>query len=331
MKKYKCLDKQVFGIAEYQLVPIRDEDRFLIMQWRNDQIYHLRQKDLLTPRQQDLYFKNVVSKLLDQDQPDQLLFSFLKKDICIGYGGLVHLNWIDKNAEVSFVMDTSFEAKKFVSLWSLFLTLLKQVAFKELDLHKMYTYAFDLRPKLYEALSLSGFISEGRLKDHCIVNSIFYDVLFHSCINPLHNLSIREVKNEDSALLLKWRNDPHVRKYAFNTNEIERDSHKEWFRKKLIDKRCKMFIFETKQGHPVSQVRLEKKDEDWILNYSVDKHFRGIGLGKIVIEKSVSMIANGKFRAFVKPINYASIKTFQKLKFKSVLNKDNYFEFISVM
>ena len=222
MKKYKCLDKQVFEVAEYQLVPIRDEDRFLIMQWRNDQIYHLRQKDLLTHRQQDLYFKNVVSKLLNQDQPDQLLFSFLKKDICIGYGGLVHLNWIDKNAEVSFVMDTSFEAKKFVSLWSLFLTLLKQVAFKELDLHKMYTYAFDLRPKLYEALSLSGFIPEGRLKDHCIANSRFYDVLFHSCINPLHNLSVREVKNEDSALLLNWRNDIEVRKNAFNAQKITR-------------------------------------------------------------------------------------------------------------
>ena len=92
MKKYKCLNKQVFVIDEFQLVPIRYKDRYKIMKWRNDQIYHLRQKDILTKSKQDLYFGNVVSKQFDLEKPDQLLFSFLKEDVCIGYGGLVHLN-----------------------------------------------------------------------------------------------------------------------------------------------------------------------------------------------------------------------------------------------
>ena len=330
MGKYKCLEKQVFGIGEYKLVPIRSEDRYDIMQWRNDQIYHLRQKKSLNEGEQDQYFENIVNKLFDLDQPDQLLFSFLKEETCIGYGGLVHLNWIDKNAEVSFVMDTSLEAKNFVSLWSLFLTVLKQVAFKELDLHKMYTYAFDLRPKLYQALSLSGFILEGRLKEHFLVDSRFYDVLFHSCINPLQNLRIREVKNEDSAILLDWRNDPDVRKYAFNTNEIERDSHKKWLRQKVSEKDCKIFIFETKQGHPVGQVRLDYVNNKWLIDYSIDKYFRGLGLGKKTINQTIGTIDKGSFLAKVKSNNQASIKTFKSLGFKNDFEDMNYdnFEFI---
>jgi hypothetical protein len=36
---------------------------------------------------------------------ESLLFSFLKNGECIGYGGLVHINWIDQNAEISFMID----------------------------------------------------------------------------------------------------------------------------------------------------------------------------------------------------------------------------------
>ena len=63
MKKYKCLNKQLFVIDEYQLVPIRYKDRFKIMKWRNDQIYHLRQRNILTKSKQNLYFGNVVNKI----------------------------------------------------------------------------------------------------------------------------------------------------------------------------------------------------------------------------------------------------------------------------
>ena len=221
MKKYKCLNKQVFEIDEFQLVPIRYMDRYKIMKWRNDQIYHLRQKDILTKSKQDLYFGNVVSKQFDLEKPDQLLFSFLKEDICIGYGGLVHLNWTERNAEVSFVMDTNQEALNFVYLWNIFLTLLKQVVFKYLSFHKIYTYAYDLRPRLYDALSQSGFKFEGRLEDHCLVDSKFHDVLCHSCINPIESLRIRRVKKEDSIVLFEWSNDPLVRRNAFDSKKID--------------------------------------------------------------------------------------------------------------
>ena len=100
MNTYKVLNKQVFTQGEYKLVPIRFEDRWDIMKWRNEQIYHLRQSKPLTKEDQDHYFNNVASKLFEQEQPSQILFSFLRNDICIGYGGLVHINWVDKHAEI---------------------------------------------------------------------------------------------------------------------------------------------------------------------------------------------------------------------------------------
>jgi RimJ/RimL family protein N-acetyltransferase len=180
LKSYKVLNKQTWRAGEYALIPIRHADRFKIMQWRNEQIYHLRQAEPLTREQQDWYFENVVAQLFEQDKPNQLLFSFLRNNECIGYGGLVHINWLDKNAEISFIMDTELEAEYFQTNWSSYLKLIEKVAFEDLELHKLYVYAFDLRPHLYTTLLANSYFQDARLKDHCFFQGAFKDVLIHS-------------------------------------------------------------------------------------------------------------------------------------------------------
>lgn len=180
MSSYKVLNNQQFSNGMYTIVPIRFEDRIDIMKWRNEQIYHLRQDKPLTPGDQEHYFKNVVSKLFEQRQPNQLLFSYLENGVCIGYGGLVHINWIDKNAEISFIMDTKFEKDNFQKHWNIYLNLIEKVAFEELSFHKIYVYAFDLRPHLYVALKKSGYIEDARLNEHCFFDNKFIDVLIFS-------------------------------------------------------------------------------------------------------------------------------------------------------
>lgn len=177
---YKILQKQIYTFEQYSIVPIRYEDRFDIMKWRNEQIYHLRQNEPLTAEKQNKYFDTVVSKLFDADKPDQILFSYLENDVCIGYGGLVHINWIDNNAEISFVMNTELEKYEFSKHWGIFLSFLKEAAFNELKLHKIYTYAFDLRPHLYIILEENGFIIDSVLKEHCFYNNEYKDVVIHS-------------------------------------------------------------------------------------------------------------------------------------------------------
>ncbi|MFT4800409.1 MAG: RimJ/RimL family protein N-acetyltransferase [Flavobacteriaceae bacterium] len=187
MKSYKVLNNQIFSNDEFSIVPIRYEDRMDILKWRNEQVYHLRQDKPLTEQDQELYFKTVVSKLFDEEQPHQILFSYLQNGICIGYGGLVHINWIDKNAEISFIMNTKLEKDYFATHWKTFLKLIEQVAFKELNLYKIFTFAFDLRPHLYAPTEAAGFVKEAILKQHCCFNGEYKDVIIHSKFNTLDN------------------------------------------------------------------------------------------------------------------------------------------------
>jgi len=183
MNSYKVLNKQIIASEGYSIVPIRYQDRLAIMKWRNEQIYHLRQSKPLTEIDQEHYFKSTVSKLFDQEQPNQILFSYLKGDRCIGYGGLVHINWMDRNAEISFIMDTSLEKDFFEFHWKTYLELLEQVAFTDLEFHKIYTYAFDLRPYLYTIFEDNGFKHEASLKNHCYYNDKYIDIIIHSKFN----------------------------------------------------------------------------------------------------------------------------------------------------
>lgn len=179
MNSYKVLHKQKFTNGNFSIVPIRFEDRLDILNWRNEQIYHLRQDRLLTVKEQDNYFNSVVAKLYEQDKPNQILFSYLENDVCIGYGGLVHINWIDKNAEISFVMNTALEETQFEFHWTTYLKILDQVAM-ELNFHKLYVYAFDLRSYLYSVLEKNQFFHDATLKQHCFFNGEFIDVVIYS-------------------------------------------------------------------------------------------------------------------------------------------------------
>ena len=181
--KYQCLRVQEFKKNEFSLVPIRFKDRYKIMQWRNDQLYHLRQNKKLTKKDQDNYFLNVIKRQFDEKNPNQILFSFLKKDICIGYGGLVHINWIDKNAEISFIINSDLEKFFFEFYWGVYLNLVEKVSFKILNLNKIYIYAFDVRPYLYSILENNGFNFEAKLKNHVKFEKQFRDVIIHSKFN----------------------------------------------------------------------------------------------------------------------------------------------------
>lgn len=188
MSSYKAIQQQICSTDRYAIVPIRYEDRMDILQWRNEQVYHLRQEKPLAKADQDTYFKTVVNALFDQEQPSQLLFSFLEDEVCIGYGGLVHINWIDKNAEISFIMNTQLEKDYFSKYWKIFLQLIEQVAFEELVFHKISTYAYDLRPHLYAPIEDAGFVKEATLKEHYLFNGDYKDVIIHSKFNPNEKL-----------------------------------------------------------------------------------------------------------------------------------------------
>ena len=141
---YICLKRNSFKKDDFELIPIRYEDRELIRQWRNEQIYHLRQHKELSPENQDYYFQNVVQNIFTETNPTQLLFSFFHQGQLVGYGGLVHINWIDRNAEISFIMNTSLEQQHFENYSVNYSSLIEKVGFSELDFHNIYTCEFQV-------------------------------------------------------------------------------------------------------------------------------------------------------------------------------------------
>ena len=187
---YKVLNNQIFSSGKYTIVPIRIEDRHVIRKWRNEQIFHLRQNKVLSEEDQDNYFNTVVKSLFSQDHPNQILFSYLEDGECIGYGGLIHINWVDQNAEISFLTKTTIKGTEYEFQMSTFMSLLDKVAFEELNFHKVFTYTFDVRPEIYPILEKNGFKREAVLKEHCLFNGDFKDVIIYTKFKRLINLDL---------------------------------------------------------------------------------------------------------------------------------------------
>lgn len=323
MRTYRALNNQVFTSGKFSIVPIRYEDRFEIMKWRNEQIYHLRQNQPLTKETQESYFSTVVESLYHTERPNNVFFSFLERDKCIGYGGLVHMNWTDKNAEISFIMETSLEEAHFEFYWGKFLSLIEVVAFKELRLHKVYTCAFDLRPLLYNALLAAQFHEECRMKEHCLFEGKFVDQVIHSKFG----YNLREAVKEDVELTFKWARNRQVRKYAFSQERISSEDHHSWFISKLNDHTCFYLILEFNML-AVGSIRIDIDDHsNGEISYLIDPQLHGLGLGKVLIENCMDYISTNqipvtKLVGRVQEENIASIRTFEKLEFIHVGNED---------
>ena len=323
---YKCLKIQEFSKEKYKIIPIRFEDRFNIMNWRNEQIYHLRQSKLLTEKDQNEYFTEIINPLFLNDKPTQILFSFIKNDICVGYGGLVHINWSDKHAEISFLMNTAHEALRFDEYWKEFLKLIELVAFEQLEFNKVYTYAFDHRPKLYQVLELNEFIKEATLKNQVFFQNKYIDVVIHSKQNIKPYLELATFN--DAKDLFDWANDVNVRSNSINQNKIIWELHLEWLQKILDSEKNKLYILK-KINQKIGQIRIEQKNQNWNISYSIANEFRNMGYGKEIIKLLMKKHSKFEFIAVVKSLNKASLSIFESLGFIKTGQKEDliYFEY----
>jgi RimJ/RimL family protein N-acetyltransferase len=299
------------------------------MKWRNEQIYHLRQARHLTKEDQDAYFENVVASLFDHEHPNQILFSFLENDVCIGYGGLVHINWIDQNAEISFIMDTLLEQKRFQEIWTSYLSLIEKVAFQDIKLHKVYTYSFDLRPQLYKVLLSSNFIEEARLKEHCLFNSKFIDVIIYSKIN--NRIKLRRAVEDDVNVTFEWATNKVIRNYAIQKDEILYDQHKNWFLNRIIAKHCVYYICELNKK-PVGSLRFDiNENKEALLSFLLDPDFHGMGYGKEILTNGCNELLKeneiSKIIGVVHVENLPSLKTFISLGFSQISQINSYITF----
>ena len=181
MKKYSFLEKNSYSFKNYKIIPIRFDDLLKIKNWRNEQLQILRQNKPLNDSEQLSYYENTIKKSLIAKEPDQILFSFLLNDECIGYGGLVHIDWNKNEAELSFLNETkrSLNDVIFENDFKIFLKLIFEISFCELSIKKIKTEAYDIRKNLIKILEETGFIFDKKITSSVMINDINHDSLLH--------------------------------------------------------------------------------------------------------------------------------------------------------
>ena len=132
-------------------------------------------------------------------------------------------------------------------------------------------------------------------------------------MNKGKDIVIRDTRLSDADLYFEWVNDDAVRKSSFSPGPIAYDDHINWFKKYLSAKNVFMYLFE--QGsNAVGQVRFETGDKV-IINISIDKRFRGAGLGSMIISDAVKKYYSDSgedkpVTAYIKENNLASFRVF---------------------
>ena len=180
--KYDCVDFDYIEMMQLSIRPIRYEDREPIRTWRNDQIDILRQENYLTELDQDAYFKNNIHPLFTQSHPNQILVGFYNANDLIGYGGLVHIDWKNSHAEISFLLATAINSKdNYLNFFTSYLVLIEKLAIK-LKLNKIHTFGYDLEKFRFDPLISSNFKLEAKLKQHKLIGTKLIDVLIYSKI-----------------------------------------------------------------------------------------------------------------------------------------------------
>jgi RimJ/RimL family protein N-acetyltransferase len=150
-------------------------------------------------------------------------------------------------------------------------------------------------------------------------------------------MELRKIEIKDIELLFNWANDFSVRKNAINSNAIKWEDHVAWFTNKLDSDINFIYILEDNKT-PIGQIRFDKTDNGYLIDYSIDSLFRKKGYGtKIValgckalrkeLEQSITILAQ------VKNINIGSSKIFVSLNFlqEETISKEVSYSFKKVM
>lgn len=174
-----CLSDGVLDLRAVQPADIE-----AIRQWRNAQMDVLRQTAPISPEEQERYFAEHVWSQTESPEPSQILLALESAGVLIGYGGLVHISWPNRRAEVSFLLtpDREKKADELIALFSRFLDLMKQLAFEDLGLRRLCTETFSHRTRHIAALEASGFRCEGRLREHVLIDGKPTDSFAHGLL-----------------------------------------------------------------------------------------------------------------------------------------------------
>ena len=182
---YRVMPRACLGDDTLSIRAIREEDIESVRLWRNAQMDVLRQSEPISSEAQVRYFTEKVWPEQALREPAQVLLAIERQGVLIGYGGLVHIAWVHRRAEVSFLLDPSrtTDLTRYRSDFLAFLQLVKTLAFDDLKLQRLYTETYAIRQHHLSVLEAADFRLEGTLRQHVIIDGRPVDSLFHGCLD----------------------------------------------------------------------------------------------------------------------------------------------------
>ena len=191
-------------------------------------------------------------------------------------------------------------------------------------IHYLGVFKKNSKSKLYSAIR-NMIYKFKKKKDLALENKYLIDGYGTKRINfflnkkKFNKISFKKINSLDTDLLFLWANDKYVRQNSFSKKMISYNEHKKWLQKKLSDKKSillKLMIDRL----PVGQIRFDRKKNFYYIDYSIDKAFRNLGLGKLIIKESIKKFIkrNNTIIAEVKKANLKSIKIFRSLNFNEI-------------
>ncbi|MDG5801025.1 GNAT family N-acetyltransferase [Marinilabiliaceae bacterium ANBcel2] len=93
---------------------------------------------------------------------------------------------------------------------------------------------------------------------------------------------LRPMEARDAAYIVRWRNDPDIKKWMFNQKELTLEGHLEWFKNVDISKRIDYVICDIKNGTPIGTVNFKNINESRAEEGKMlgDKSYWGGGFAK---------------------------------------------------
>lgn len=130
-------------------------------------------------------------------------------------------------------------------------------------------------------------------------------------------ITIRNIRKEDSLWILKIRNAEDVRRHFLNRRKVEVDEHRQWFAEQLKPESKKQFFVATRQGCVAGYMRYDLKNGAFHISVAVDNQFRRQGVGAQLLAVSLPLMISQRkpIIAEVKRYNVPSQRFFTERGF----------------
>ena len=155
------------------------EDLPQLRDWRNDDRLRAttREYRLLNMVNQDDWFEHISRSR----EVEMFGIEFLTNTgfELVGVCGLCNITWVNRTAEISIYVESGWSG----SVVEQALGLLRQKAFEEFNLHRLWAEIYEFNKANIVLFEKCGYVLEGRLREHVFKQDKYHDSLMYGLVS----------------------------------------------------------------------------------------------------------------------------------------------------